>query len=590
MKNLFFIKSSTKRSLLMSYFEFINMRINLLVLSILISFNLKSQDVHIPNSGFESWVTTSLYNNPVGFYTSNNDALALSYVNISKSTDKYQGAFAVKIETKGTIDNIVSGNIISGKPNPMLGNDPYLGGFPYANKPDSISGYFKYNLAANDSAIVFVIFKKGAQYIKTNYDKFKIYGNQNTYKKLKFKISTLNVIPDSAIVGIMSSNPNGASNNVGNWIIADNISFVKGAVSTLIPNGDFENWTSVGRDDPSAWQNLNAYMPLNNNPYCSKSSDKHSGSFAAEISTTEMEVNGNYRPVSFITTGKFIINNLKSIQQIAKGGFKVNSNPDSLSFYYKYDNINNENDSAIVIVTFRKNLEDFGKTEVKLGPSNIYKLIKFKVYTGNAVNPPEAIADSANIILSSSDYFFPDNIGVGNKLTIDDIKFIYKPSGHKVSGTVTYDNTPNTLLTNNVKIYLINTETKKKDSTFTDAAGKYQFNNVAPGTYTLDGTSLKTYMNSGPSQGLLAMKASIGMYTIKNALRRRAGDVNFDTKVNSTDALLMSKRFVGNIKTYKIPFWLFENPSVTVSTTDMTVDFMGICAGDIGGAYTPPVN
>ncbi len=563
--------------------------LSLLILSIFLSSNMFSQDVQVPNGGFENWNSNILFYNPTGFYTSNNDASNLSFINVSKSTDKYQGTYAVKIETKGTIDFINPGSIVSGEPNPILGDDPYIGGFPFSYIPDSITGYFKYNLTGNDSAIIFVIFKNNGQYINTNYDVFKIYGIQETYKKLSFKISNLSETPDSVIIGIMSSNPNGASNNPGNWIIADNISLVSGTSSSLIPNGDFENWTPATREDVENWDNLSTYIPINTQSYCSKSSDKNNGSFAVNISTTELEINVNFKPVSYITTGEFILDNLKAAKTIAKGGFKVTSNPDSLSFYYKYDNINNENDRALIQVSFIKYGLDFGKTQVTLEPTDIYQKVSFKVNIGNALNPPGTIADTANIILSSSDYFYPDNIGIGNSLIVDDIKFVYKPTAYKISGTVTYDNASASPLTNNIRIYLKNTENKKfVDSVFTDDKGNYQFNNVVSGTYSLESKTTKRWRQCKPSDALIVNRTYIGLNVVKSDLRKKAGDVNNNTKLQPSDALIINRRYINIIRSFIIPDWIFENPTVIVIDADKIVNFKGICTGDIGGLYTPP--
>ena len=541
-----------------------------------------SQDVQVPNGGFENWTNVTYFENPDNFITTNDSYNYVGKATVFKSTDKYHGLYAIKVQTVAVGVDTVIGYAKLGSKN---SNGIERLGVPFTEKPTAFHCFIKYNTVNDDAVFISVNFKNGSQYIE---NKFYYSGNQSTsYKELTLPLKGFTFNPDTLEIAISSSSlakkKSAKGPKVGNWLIVDYMNFT--GATTPIPNADFETWIPRVNSDPVSWATLNNYFIVQDSlPYASLTNAAHTFK-AIKIQARELLVGNIFRTMCYVTTGKydqdvFDIDGLP----IIKGGFRINSKPDSARFWYKYDNNANPDDSAIFILDLKNGINSV-RVIKKLEASAVYKYVTIPIPSNLSFVP-----DTANIILSSVDLTNPAFLGGGNILYADDISFYYGGSNFKVSGTVTYDNTPNTLLTNNVKIYLINTETKKKDSTFTDAAGKYQFNNVAPGTYTLDGTSLKVYLNSGPSQGLLAMKASIGLYTIKNALRKRAGDVSLDTKVNSTDALLMSKRFVGIIKVYKIPFWLFENPSVTVGTTDMTVDFKGICAGDIGGAYIPPAN
>ena len=155
---------------------------------------------------------------------------------------------------------------------------------------------------------------------------------------------------------------------------------------------------------------------------------------------------------------------------------------------------------------------------------------------------------------------------------------------YKISGKVNYDNSKQTALSN-IMVYLHNGSGSKIDSAITDSQGALLFNNVINGNYRLSAGTTLNWRKSTPTDALMISKAFVKLYTIKTPLQFIAADVTNDNNVNATDALLISKRFVSLISSFRIPDWLFEKRSFSISDTDMIIDLKGICAGDITGAY-----
>ena len=72
------------------------------------------------------------------------------------------------------------------------------------------------------------------------------------------------------------------------------------------------------------------------------------------------------------------------------------------------------------------------------------------------------------------------------------------------------------------------------------------------------------------------------MYT---RLAPNVADVNYDSKINPSDALTINWRYVGLIKKFSIPDWLFESHTVIVNDVSVLQDIKTICAGDVNASY-----
>lgn len=101
-----------------------------------------------PNGDFEEWEAFSS-EEPDNWSTSNVFSLLLGESTVTKSTDSYEGSFAVSIESKLTMFDDTLGFITNG----FMGEDNPIGGMPVDSTPDKLSGYYKYIPVGPDTAI-----------------------------------------------------------------------------------------------------------------------------------------------------------------------------------------------------------------------------------------------------------------------------------------------------------------------------------------------------------------------------------------------------------------------------------------------------
>ena len=87
------------------------------------------------------------------------------------------------------------------------------------------------------------------------------------------------------------------------------------------------------------------------------------------------------------------------------------------------------------------------------------------------------------------------------------------------------------------------------------------------------------------------------------SLRLHAADVNMSGSINTTDAVKITRRFVGSDTSFTRGDWDFENPvggdtlnvstymndTIVVNGQAVTLSLKGICIGDVNGSYAPPL-
>lgn len=173
----------------------------------------------------------------------------------------------------------------------------------------------------------------------------------------------------------------------------------------------------------------------------------------------------------------------------------------------------------------------------------------------------------------------------GNVKTVTYINGIIIP-GVSISGTVVYDNTSLTPLSN-VQVYLKADTVTVKTAT-TDANGAYSFTSVANGTYTITGSCTKPWGGVN-STDALQVRRHIASVIALTGLKLVAADVNLSGSVNSTDALFIRRRIASTITSFTAGDWAFESIPVTVSNVNITQDLKGICIGDVNGSNIPTV-
>ncbi|HBS87200.1 MAG: hypothetical protein A2W91_03195 [Bacteroidetes bacterium GWF2_38_335] len=112
--------------------------------------------VDVDNGGFENWTSFSGYEDPTGWDSPNFEAAYASSFVVSKSTDAYEGTFSVKLESKTVIMFVVPGVIVNGdfSYNISAGTADVSGGDPYTQRPEKLTGWYKYTPASGDSCTI----------------------------------------------------------------------------------------------------------------------------------------------------------------------------------------------------------------------------------------------------------------------------------------------------------------------------------------------------------------------------------------------------------------------------------------------------
>ncbi|MBN3035024.1 MAG: carboxypeptidase regulatory-like domain-containing protein [Bacteroidales bacterium] len=158
----------------------------------------------------------------------------------------------------------------------------------------------------------------------------------------------------------------------------------------------------------------------------------------------------------------------------------------------------------------------------------------------------------------------------------------------EVAGTLTYDNTAGTPLSN-VTVYVNDGSKGVVMQTVTNTSGQYTFPYVFEGAYTLTASSTTAFGGLNSTDALVIRRHSLGLLTL-TGLRLLAADVNESSSINTTDALLVRRRSLSlPVPSWSAPDWLFENPGISIAGSNITQNFKGICSGDVNGSYTPPV-
>ncbi len=106
----------------------------------------------IPNAGFEAWQSAPGYEYPTGWGVVAQATNGIA-VTCEKSTDKYSGDFAARLFTRDLGIARVPGLLFTGQLN--LTTQNVSGGFPYNQRPEYLTGYYKYTPGAGDSCALF---------------------------------------------------------------------------------------------------------------------------------------------------------------------------------------------------------------------------------------------------------------------------------------------------------------------------------------------------------------------------------------------------------------------------------------------------
>jgi hypothetical protein len=356
----------------------------------------------IPNGDFESWQTTTI-SNPNGAVTANLEMFQRHGAGVpalvTQVTDAHHGTYACKLENVVIGQDTAFGYAVFGR----TGNSGPEGGFPYSQSPDSITGWYKSAIDANDSALVLVAFSLNGNPVYQG--AFFLHGTHSSYTRFSFPLNLPGGFAcDTVLFGVASSDPfTDGGAKPGSWVIVDNVAFVGTGITQQVPNSDFEAWSNISFEAPAPWL---TYYSDDLTPSVSKTTDKYAGNYAAKVTT--------------IFSGGQLINvtfNGKQGETGPEGGHPYNLTVDTLMGYYKYSPT--ITDTAVVMMQFRKTGFAPDWRVQYLFPTSTYTKFEIPI---NLMNAP----DSVSIFLASSTWN-ATQANVGSTLYIDEVQFKSQP-------------------------------------------------------------------------------------------------------------------------------------------------------------------
>jgi hypothetical protein len=352
-------------------------------------------EAQIPNNDFENW-TNNITASPEGW---------LTFGKITQVSPGFSGNYAIRIE-RDSLNPGAPGAILYGTP---TGNT-VSGGTPFTDRPDSLVGFFKYNIKTGDSAWILVSLKlKG---IPVSNDTGYIIGTDTAgFERIALKIHYLSgETPDSLILAVTSTNPDRPLN--GSYIIVDSLHFIN--TDLVIPNGDFETWAYDTVEEPVDWYTSNRYYFPNATLPVTKTTDSYSGTYAIRIENVNY-VNGFASAFAF--AGPQGNNG-------PKPGFAVSERELFFEGYYKFFPQNNDT-MIIGVMMYDKGIQvGWGFIQDTISKSSYtYFAIPVNYSNGFAGAP-----DSATVVLlpfnggpspMGNSVLFVDSIGFNNQMKLD---------------------------------------------------------------------------------------------------------------------------------------------------------------------------
>ena len=114
-----------------------------------VKFKLAASILPFPNGDFETW-TPRISEEPDSWATTNWGCIDPLNPAVTKSTDHYDGTYAIKVVNKPTLWNDTLAYVTNG----VIGQSGPTGGVPVPQNPSLLSGYYKYYPVGLDTAFI----------------------------------------------------------------------------------------------------------------------------------------------------------------------------------------------------------------------------------------------------------------------------------------------------------------------------------------------------------------------------------------------------------------------------------------------------
>lgn len=173
--------------------------------------NSTGQLQNVFNHSFENW-TPVTWDNPDGWFTSNEYTVGLTPMPVEKSTDSYSGTYALELNTISNQNGDTIGGIAT---NGQFDQNGMFGGVPYTGQPDAANFYYKYIPSGIDTAWASIQFKSGGSIIAQGGVQLSATGVYTMSSNLLSIPST----PDTMLITFF------AGENPGSQLIVDHLDF-----------------------------------------------------------------------------------------------------------------------------------------------------------------------------------------------------------------------------------------------------------------------------------------------------------------------------------------------------------------------------
>ncbi len=164
----------------------------------------------IPNPGFETWTGTGANELPTGWVTGNIPGFA---VPITKTATAHSGSFALQ----GSVVNVLE-----------LGLYPpyFWAHFPYAQRPGSLTGYYKFTSVSHDSLSMLVVLYKHALSTIVASGEFGSVTNVGSFTKFSIPLDYFSAeAPDSVWFEVVLGDGDGDTLHLGSGYVIDDLAF-----------------------------------------------------------------------------------------------------------------------------------------------------------------------------------------------------------------------------------------------------------------------------------------------------------------------------------------------------------------------------
>jgi hypothetical protein len=369
------------------------------LIACIISVNVAfSQFGQLQNGGFENWSPSTVYDFPLTWGSSNQGPQGMVPTTY-KSTDAQLGTYSAELRSVAAGSNLdtLCGYVFQG----TLGPGGPSAGIPYTTVFNTVKFRYKSSmLTASDSVYVIVIRYFGG--VPIEYIAIPALGG-NHASWTQGSVAITSTPQEELFIGFAIGNPlNGTLVSPGSWARIDNVQMHNGAATvTNVPDPSFESWDAFTVENPDNWNTLNTLLAPASLENVLKSTDAHSGNFAAQLNSIANPNNGD--TIQGALSLGVIDLNLPNPFIPAP----YNASPTGFNGYYKYTGSNGDNGAMQLV--FLKNGNPVGSITETFTNQSVY----------TAFSSPVILLDTPDslVLLASS------GSNPGSTLLLDDLSF-----------------------------------------------------------------------------------------------------------------------------------------------------------------------